>query len=268
MVLFDIEEPTTATISVFAKHKSLFGAKQQEVCLGKETIEIGLNLKQKTAERFVLNDNPNSGQSNDYQLLVVHGTYVSRRSQILLNNTVLFEDYITAHTHNGQFQRWERFWGVLHATQFELYDFEYKNSRPPLYVIPLDQFVSVSSIEEDEEDHWADIGSRGLVLEFTSRAIERDQKVSGCRMYLLPESTASAREWKDKLNYAASIFDELGGELDYDDCGSSLYSFDDQHSSSSSRLTVPSKLLCHDITIPYDIAIVLLTLQYRMYSSF
>ncbi|KAG0787155.1 hypothetical protein G6F29_009015 [Rhizopus arrhizus] len=241
--LFDIEEPTTATISVFAKHKSLFGAKQQEVCLGKETIEIGLNLKQKTAERFVLNDNPNSGQSNDYQLLVVHGTYVSRRSQILLNNTVLFEDYITAHTHNGQFQRWERFWGVLHATQFELYDFEYKNSRPPLYVIPLDQFVSVSSIEEDEEDHWADIGSRGLVLEFTSRAIERDQKVSGCRMYLLPESTASAREWKDKLNYAASIFDELGGELDYDDCGSSLYSFDDQHSSSSSRLTVPSKLL-------------------------
>lgn len=124
-----------------------------------------------------------------------------------------------------------------------MYDFEYKNSRPPLYVIPLDQFVSVSSIEEDEEDHWADIGSRGLVLEFTSRAIERDQKVSGCRMYLLPESTASAREWKDKLNYAASIFDELGGELDYDDCGSSLYSFDDQHSSSSSRLTVPSKLL-------------------------
>jgi hypothetical protein len=100
----DIEEPTTATISVFAKHKSLFGAKQQEVCLGREIIEIGLNLKQKTAERFVLNDNPNSGQSNDYQLLVVHGTYVSRRSQILLNNTVLFEDYITAHTHNGQFQ--------------------------------------------------------------------------------------------------------------------------------------------------------------------
>ncbi|KAG1457335.1 hypothetical protein G6F56_006633 [Rhizopus delemar] len=236
-----------ATFSVYAKNRSLFGSKQQEVCLGKQTIQVALDHRQKSAERFVLNDDPSSGQSNDYQLLVVHGTYVSRRSQILLNNTVLFEDYITAHIHSGQSQRWERFWGVLHATQFELYDFEYKGNRPPLYVIPLDQFVNVSSIEEDEDDHLADIGSRGLVLEFTSKALDKEERrlfserESGCRMFLLPESTASAREWKDKLNYAASVFEELGGELDSDD-SDSLYSFDDLESDHS-RMTVPSKLL-------------------------
>ncbi|CEG67594.1 hypothetical protein RMATCC62417_03999 [Rhizopus microsporus] len=247
--LFDIEEPTTATISVYAKNRSLFGGKQNETCLGRETIPIHLQLKQKSTERFVLNSDPNSGQSNDFQLLVIQGVYVSRRSQTLLNNTVLFEDYITVHTHSGQSQRWERFWGVLHATQLELYDFEYKKSRSPLYVIPLDQFINVSSIEEDEEDHWADIGSRGLVLEFTSKALDKEergfafseQRDQGCRMYLLPESTASAREWKDKFNYAASIFDELGGDLsDYDE-DSSVYSY--EYSDSSSRLTVPSKLL-------------------------
>ncbi|KAI9256274.1 hypothetical protein BY458DRAFT_441879 [Sporodiniella umbellata] len=102
--LFDIEQDTQATLSVFAKNRSLFGAKQQEVCLGKETIDIGLCYKPKSAERFVLNDDPHLGQSNDYQMLVVHGTFVSRRSQILLNNTVLFEDYITAHIHSGQSQ--------------------------------------------------------------------------------------------------------------------------------------------------------------------
>ncbi|RCH77824.1 Protein tyrosine phosphatase type IVA 1, partial [Rhizopus stolonifer] len=139
--------------------------------------------------------------------------------------------------------RWERFWGVLHATQFELYDFEYKGNRPPLYVIPLDQFVNVSSIEEDEDDHLADIGSRGLVLEFTSKALDKEERrlfserESGCRMFLLPESTASAREWKDKLNYAASVFEELGGELDSDD-SDSLYSFDDLESDHRRMLTV------------------------------
>lgn len=100
----DIEEPTTATISVYAKNRSLFGGKQNETCLGRETIPIHLQLKQKSTERFVLNSDPNSGQSNDFQLLVIQGVYVSRRSQTLLNNTVLFEDYITVHTHSGQSQ--------------------------------------------------------------------------------------------------------------------------------------------------------------------
>lgn len=30
-------------------------------------------------------------------------------------------------------------------------------------------------------------------------------------MYLLPESSAAAREWENKFNYVASIFDEVRG---------------------------------------------------------
>lgn len=69
--------------------------------MGKETIRIALHPKSKTTERFVLNNNPNTGQSNDIQLLVVHGTFVSRRTQSMLNNTILFEDFITAYVHTG-----------------------------------------------------------------------------------------------------------------------------------------------------------------------
>lgn len=32
-----------------------------------------------------------------------------------------------------------------------------------------------------------------------------------CRMYLLPESSAAAREWESKFNYVASIFNEVRG---------------------------------------------------------
>jgi hypothetical protein len=60
-----------------------------------------LHAKSKTTERFVLKNDYKSGQSGDIQLLVVHGTYVSRRTQNMLNNTILFEDYITAYIRTG-----------------------------------------------------------------------------------------------------------------------------------------------------------------------
>lgn len=101
----DVDDQTTATISIYAQNKSsnLFQSRhqKQEICLGKESIHIALHPKSKTTERFVLNSNPNAGQSNDIQLLVVHGTFVSRRTQNMLNNTILFEDFITAYVHTG-----------------------------------------------------------------------------------------------------------------------------------------------------------------------
>lgn len=101
----DVDDQTTATISVYAQNKSshLFQSRhqKQEVCLGKEAIRIALHPKSKTTERFVLNSNPSAGLSNDIQLLVVHGTFVSRRTQNMLNNTILFEDFITAYVHTG-----------------------------------------------------------------------------------------------------------------------------------------------------------------------
>lgn len=101
-----MDDQTTATVSIYAQNKSshLFQSRQQkqEMCLGKETIRIALHPKSKTTERFVLNSNPDAGGlSNDIQLLVVHGTFVSRRTQNMLNNTILFEDFITAYVHTG-----------------------------------------------------------------------------------------------------------------------------------------------------------------------
>lgn len=86
-----------------SKGGSIFNSRsqKQELCLGQETINITLNPKSKTTERFVLSNDPNAGQSNDFQLLVVHGTYISRRTQNMLNNTILFEDFITAYVHTG-----------------------------------------------------------------------------------------------------------------------------------------------------------------------
>lgn len=55
-------------------------------------------------------------------------------------------------------------------------------------------------------------------------------------MYLLPESSAAAREWESKFNYVASIFDEIRGwdtnssNDSYGDNNSDLdtYSYDDE----------------------------------------
>ncbi|RCH78155.1 hypothetical protein CU098_001205, partial [Rhizopus stolonifer] len=94
--LFDIEEPTTANITIYSQAKqSLFQKAKKETVIGQETISISLYPKAKITERFVLNNNPTVGQSNDFQLLVVHGSYMSHRTQNMLNNTILFEDFIT-----------------------------------------------------------------------------------------------------------------------------------------------------------------------------
>ncbi|CAO0797865.1 unnamed protein product [Mucor circinelloides] len=260
--LFDVDDQTTATISIYAQNKSsnLFQSRhqKQEICLGKESIHIALHPKSKTTERFVLNSNPSAGQSNDIQLLVVHGTFVSRRTQNMLNNTILFEDFITAYVHTGMVPRWDRFWGILRGVQFELYDFEYKENRPPLYVIPLDHFISAfDPSEEDGEEIRIDIGARGIALQFTENAIsksKRDWVVDDleCRMYLLPESSAAAREWESKFNYVASIFDEVRGwdtnssndSYHENNSDTDTYSYDDDDDDEDDEAnSVPLKLL-------------------------
>lgn len=86
-----------------------------------------------------------------------------------------------------------------------------------------------------------------------------------CRMYLLPESSAAAREWESKFNYVASIFNEVRGWDENSGASSSInssrsddYSYqssdeeeeeeeeeddDDDDSSFSNNLTVPLKLM-------------------------
>ncbi|KAI9244739.1 hypothetical protein EDC94DRAFT_629279 [Helicostylum pulchrum] len=257
--LFDVDGSTTATIRVYAQNKSsnIFSSRnKQEICLGTETIKVSLHPKSKTTERFVLNSDPKQGQSNDFQLLVVHGTYISHRTQNMLNNTILFEDFITAYVRTSMVPRWDRFWGILRGVQFELYDFEYKENRPPLYIIPLDNFISAfDPSEEDDEEIRIDIGARGIALQFSEKAVHKHERRwmlddLECRMYLLPESSAAAREWESKFNYVGSIFNEVRGwdensanSFVSDDSNYSYHSSDDDEEDENISLTVPLKLM-------------------------
>lgn len=129
---------------------------------------MSLHPKSKTTERFVLNSDPKQGQSNDFQLLVVHGTYISRRTQNMLNNTILFEDFITAYVRTSmvpvsffyffyyclfvniiyKYKRWDRFWGILRGVQFELYDFEYKEvAYTHIYMLLKNNNKSINRID-------------------------------------------------------------------------------------------------------------------------
>ncbi|KAI8890240.1 hypothetical protein K501DRAFT_328618 [Backusella circina FSU 941] len=205
----DVDSPSHATINIYAqkKSKNIFTSNKGEVLLGKENINISLQSKSKTMERFILNN-------DNFQLLVVYGTFLSCRSQNMLNNTILFEDYITIYVRTSMIPRWDRFWGILRGVQFELYDFEYKQNRPPLFIIPLDNFISAFyPSEHDGEELKVDIGPRGIALQFTERAIDKEERRwledLECRMYLLPETSAAARQWETKFNYIATIYDEV-----------------------------------------------------------
>lgn len=99
-----------------------------------------------------------------------------------------------------------------------------------------------------------DIGSNGLVLQFTEKAIDRrdideeeEEEEVDYRMYLLPESSAAAREWEKSFNYVASIFDEMRGWDNSDSIIESEYSTDFNSvttcSSYEDRAHVPSQLI-------------------------
>lgn len=71
-----------------------------------------------------------------------------------------------------------------------------------------------------------------------------------CRMYLLPESSAAAREWESKFNYVGSIFNEVRGwdensanSFVSDDSNYSYHSSDDDEEDENISLTVPLKLM-------------------------
>jgi hypothetical protein len=74
-------------------------------------------------------------------------------------------------------------------------------------------------------------------------------------MYLLPESSAAAREWESKFNYVASIFDEVRGWSNTQDSDASEFSSnysdseidsfgeDDYLEEDNNKMYVPLKLM-------------------------
>ncbi|KAF7732161.1 hypothetical protein EC973_006416 [Apophysomyces ossiformis] len=228
--LFDVDKPTTAVLTVYAQIRSsgMFNSRTQDKCIGKETFKITMCAQQKQLQRFTINNHAQPNQSNTYQILVVYGTFVSRRAQTLLNKTTLLQDFVTIYVRGRTSPRWDRYWAVLRGVQLELYDFQYRETHPPQYIFPLQSLVrAVYPATDDEAERQIDIGSRGLALEFSEQVLDRrhrllDDPEFECRMYLLPDSLGKAREWEKAFTYVTTIFHELQQEdeedtVDHDD---------------------------------------------------
>lgn len=88
----------------------------------------------------------NETDDGQYQVLVVYGTFISPNVMTLLDDSQLYEGYITVYT-KGKIipvskiyvwrallyscfsQRWTRYWARLTPSCFMLYDFEYKEVK-------------------------------------------------------------------------------------------------------------------------------------------
>ncbi|KAI9498283.1 hypothetical protein BDB00DRAFT_799690 [Zychaea mexicana] len=263
--IFDIDQPTSATLKVFTQPKpSIFSTRthlQGETCLGKEEFRLYVQPCDKVLRRITLGSTPAC------QILVIYGTYMSNGAQVLLDNKCIYAGFITVYIRGRATPKWERFWAALHGTRLLLYDFEFRDTRPPLYEIPLDYFVHVSHPPTDDDERQVDVGSLGLALQFTERALNRhdlryleETTLFECRMYVLPDSMSTSRDWEQAFAYIANLLNhyrdmESGSmsSLSYTTAsslgldGSGFYSsFDESISESEDAFessTVPSKFM-------------------------
>jgi hypothetical protein len=96
----DVDRPTTTKLSIYAQPKTAIGAlnsrfRQPEVCLGTQEFKIPMRPSEKKLKRITLQDTETNDQ---YQVLVVYGTYVSSRVMTLLDNELIYEGFITVYT--------------------------------------------------------------------------------------------------------------------------------------------------------------------------
>lgn len=78
----------------------MFGAlnsrfRQPEICLGAQDFQIPMRPCEKKLQRITLQDTETNDQ---YQVLVVYGTYVGSRVLTLLDNKLIYEGFITVYT--------------------------------------------------------------------------------------------------------------------------------------------------------------------------
>ncbi|KAI7866172.1 hypothetical protein BDF14DRAFT_1816874 [Spinellus fusiger] len=228
--LFDIAEPTTVTISLYAQSTSskLFGIKhkEQDTCVGEESLNVTLIPSEKHLQRFEIHNKSNSDKYSAYQVLAVFGMYLSQRAQVVLEKTVLISDYVTVYVQGSMAPKRERFWAVLRGTQLEMRDFEYRENRPPRYVIPLDNLMEVFYPVLDEDDkHQIMNESHCLALQFSEGCLSpseesrilSDPDSFEYRMYILSDTAEDADDWFNSLQYVLSIFNELHTESPEDD---------------------------------------------------
>lgn len=96
----DVEKPSSTTLSIYAQPKTTLGAlnsrfRQPEVCLGSQVFKIPMRPCEKKLKRITIQD---AESNNQYQVLVVYGTFVSSRVMTLLDNKLIYEGFITVYT--------------------------------------------------------------------------------------------------------------------------------------------------------------------------
>ncbi|ORY95889.1 hypothetical protein BCR43DRAFT_315910 [Syncephalastrum racemosum] len=216
--LLDFDEPSTVTVRVFSQPRSALGglfanrSRQQDSYLGREDFQVSVRPTDKELRRVQLVDGP------ECDLIVVCGTFVSIGAQALLENRRLFSEYITVYARGRGIPKWERYWAALHGNELLLYDFEYKESRPPLFVIPLRYFVLAMHPSVEDDERQVDVGALGLALQFTERVVnprevwtfdEDDVSHFEGRMYVLPDNAVMSAQWEAAFAQVASFLDEF-----------------------------------------------------------
>lgn len=85
----------------------------------------------------------------------------------------------------------------------------------------------------DDDERQVDVGSLGLALQFSDKALSRqalacvrDIPYFECRMYVLPDSSVASRDWESALAYVAGVVQEYGNtdEDEEDDDSNSITS--------------------------------------------
>ncbi|KAI8379806.1 uncharacterized protein BYT42DRAFT_341441 [Radiomyces spectabilis] len=127
--LVDIEDPTVVSLNLYAqpKGKAMFSSenRRQDRCIGSVSFNVNLFSEQKRLQRFsIINYSDNDCQPTGYELLAVTGTYVSSKSQALIQNRALYDDYVNIYINSKGVPRIERYRAILRGALLELHDFQ------------------------------------------------------------------------------------------------------------------------------------------------
>ncbi|KAI8368986.1 hypothetical protein BD560DRAFT_304388, partial [Blakeslea trispora] len=216
----DVDKFSVATLSIYAQPKTALSVlnsrfNQPEVCLGTQEFKIPMRPFEKKLKRITILDKDTHDQ---YQVLVVFGTYVSSRVMTLLDNKRIYEGFLTVYTKGKLIPRWARYWAVLYPGHIELYDFEYKERKASLYRISIKALLDVFHPPTDDDERLVDVGSLGLALQFSKESLLDDKMVNvdfEYRMYILPDDQERSQEWEKALLHAASLINEFRYDENY-----------------------------------------------------
>ncbi|KAI8343036.1 hypothetical protein BC941DRAFT_86045 [Chlamydoabsidia padenii] len=207
MFTSDLDQTEKVIIRLYMKTRSsslLKSARKKstEKCLGQQVLQWNLRPMKKQVNRMTFHH-----EGEIYQVMMILGTFITERAQSLLSNQSLYADYLTIYLRGGTIPRWQRYWGVLHATYLVLYDFEYKKSKSPKEVIPLQTLESVfHPSNREEEEQMIDVGRLGLALQFTPHYLLHGGEN---RMYVLPDNDLSGQQWEDSFQTCATLVEEF-----------------------------------------------------------